>query len=313
MTDVRSTRLLAPCLVMASVLAGCSRRPARVAPPGSLHSRQQAGRAFVTDFVDFTGRTEAIHSVDIRPRATGYLVEMPFKEGTEVKTGDLLFVIDPRPYKAQLDQAQGQVNLYQAQLKLARTTLARDLAINRHHAQRREPAAARPGGSGRRGGRRPGQGLREEHGGLPAQPRIHQGHLADRRHGQPLLPDRGQPRQPGPDAAHHGRLARPDVRLFRRGRADRPARPEGDQRGPDQAPVERHEDPRPDGTPGRVGLPARGRGRLHQQPAQSHHRQHPHARGVRQPETRRRAYDSSRRGCSSASACRSASRIRRSW
>ena len=85
----------------------------------------------VTDFADFTGRSDAIPSVDIRPRTTGYLVEMPFKEGAEVKQGDLLFVIDPRPYKAQLDQAVGQVDLYQAQLKLARTTLARDIAINR--------------------------------------------------------------------------------------------------------------------------------------------------------------------------------------
>ena len=80
--------------------------------------------------MDFTGRTEAVQSVDIRPRVTGYLVKMPFKEGSEVKAGDLLFVIDPRPYQAQLDQAQGQVNLYQAQLKLARITYARDLAIN---------------------------------------------------------------------------------------------------------------------------------------------------------------------------------------
>ena len=61
---------------------------------------------------------------------TGYLVQMPFQEGAEVKEGDLLFVVDRRPYKAQLDQAQGQVNLYQAQLKLARTTLARDRAVN---------------------------------------------------------------------------------------------------------------------------------------------------------------------------------------
>ena len=75
-------------------------------------------------------RTEAVHSVDIRPRVSGYLVKMPFQEGEEVKAGDLLFVIDRRPYKAQLDQAQGQVDLYQASLKLARTTLARDRAIN---------------------------------------------------------------------------------------------------------------------------------------------------------------------------------------
>ena len=77
----------------------------------------------VTDYVDFTGRTEAVYSVDIRPRVTGYLGKMPFQEGSEVKAGDLLFVVDPRPYKAQLDQAQGQVDLYQASLKLAKTTL----------------------------------------------------------------------------------------------------------------------------------------------------------------------------------------------
>jgi membrane fusion protein, multidrug efflux system len=84
----------------------------------------------ITDYVDFTGQTKAIQTVDIVPMVTGYLVQMPFHEGAEVKEGDLLFVVDRRPYRAQLDQAQGQVNLYQAQLKLARTTLARDRAVN---------------------------------------------------------------------------------------------------------------------------------------------------------------------------------------
>jgi multidrug efflux system membrane fusion protein len=83
----------------------------------------------VTDYVYYTGRTDAINAVGIRARVTGYLVKMPFKEGSEVKTGDLLFEIDPRPYKAQLDQAIGQVNLYKAQLQLARTTYARDRSI----------------------------------------------------------------------------------------------------------------------------------------------------------------------------------------
>ena len=46
--------------------------------------------------------------MDIRARVTGYLVEMPFKEGAEVKTGDLLFEIDPRPYKAQLTRRKGK-------------------------------------------------------------------------------------------------------------------------------------------------------------------------------------------------------------
>jgi multidrug efflux system membrane fusion protein len=85
----------------------------------------------VTEYVDFTGRTDAVDAVDIRPRVTGYLVQMPFQEGREVKKGDLLFEIDPRPYKAQLDQAQGQVQLNEASLKLARATYERDRAISR--------------------------------------------------------------------------------------------------------------------------------------------------------------------------------------
>jgi multidrug efflux system membrane fusion protein len=83
----------------------------------------------VTDYVDFTGRTNAIEAVDVRPRVTGYLMQMPFKEGSEVKKGDLLFEIDPRPYQAQLDQAQGQVELNQASHLLAQSTLARDQAV----------------------------------------------------------------------------------------------------------------------------------------------------------------------------------------
>jgi multidrug efflux system membrane fusion protein len=117
-------------LLLAS-LGGCQANKPKVAaseapavPVGRPVDRE------VTDYVDFIGRTEAVHSVDIRPRVSGYLVEMPFEEGAEVKKGDLLFVVDPRPYQAQVDQAQGQVDLYQASLKLAKTTLARDRAIN---------------------------------------------------------------------------------------------------------------------------------------------------------------------------------------
>ncbi len=83
----------------------------------------QAVRREVTNYADFTGRTEAVHSVDIRSRVSGYLVKMPFQEGEVVKAGDLLFIIDRRPYKAQLDQALGQVDLYKASLRLAKTTL----------------------------------------------------------------------------------------------------------------------------------------------------------------------------------------------
>ena len=118
------------CVFLAAI-SGCQAQATKVAPaePPVVPISQPVQRE-VTDFVDFTGRTESVYPVDIRPRVTGYLVDMPFQEGEEVKAGDVLFVVDPRPYKAQLDQAQGQVDLYQASLRLAKTTLARDRAIN---------------------------------------------------------------------------------------------------------------------------------------------------------------------------------------
>jgi multidrug efflux system membrane fusion protein len=122
--------LLLTCAPAAGLIAGCGRHEQPAAPdelPVVPVSRPLERK--VTDYVYYTGRTDAVQTVGIRPRVTGYLVRMPFKEGSEVKTGDLLFEIDPRPYKEQLDQAQGQVNLYQAQWKLARTTYERDRSI----------------------------------------------------------------------------------------------------------------------------------------------------------------------------------------
>jgi multidrug efflux system membrane fusion protein len=123
--------LLFTALILAAG-GGCQRAPTQVAPaePPALPVSHPVQRE-VTNYVDFTGRTEAVEAVDIRPRVTGYLVRVPtpFKEGSDVKKGDLLFEIDPRPYQAQLDQAQGQVALNEASLKLARTTYERDRAI----------------------------------------------------------------------------------------------------------------------------------------------------------------------------------------
>src|ERR1700680_1317704 len=106
-------------LTWAGAVTGCARGPPQLAPPElPAVPVSQPVRRVVTDYVDFTGRTDAVQAVDIRARVTGYLVKMPFKEGAEVKKGKLLFVVDPRPYQAQLDQAEGQVNRFQAQLDL---------------------------------------------------------------------------------------------------------------------------------------------------------------------------------------------------
>jgi multidrug efflux system membrane fusion protein len=108
------------------VAAGCQQGKPQVAPPEApaLPVSHPVERE-VIDYVEFTGRADAVHSVNIIPRVTGYLVKMPFKEGSEVKAGDLLFTIDPRPYQAQFDQARSQVSLNEAQLDLAKKTLAR--------------------------------------------------------------------------------------------------------------------------------------------------------------------------------------------
>ncbi len=81
----------------------------------------------VTDYVDFTGRLEAPDSVEVRARVTGYLVKMPFKEGEPVKKGDLLFEIDDRPYKADLDRAKGDLERTKASLEKAQADL--DIAL----------------------------------------------------------------------------------------------------------------------------------------------------------------------------------------
>jgi multidrug efflux system membrane fusion protein len=76
----------------------------------------------------FTGRSQATETVEVRARVTGYLDEVLFKPGQEVKKGDLLFKIDPRTYKAQLKQDEGHINLSEAQLKLAEAELKRTLS-----------------------------------------------------------------------------------------------------------------------------------------------------------------------------------------
>jgi len=119
-------------LLLAAVAAGCRSKTREVgATAVPVVPVSHPAQRVVTDYVDFTGRTDAVQSVNIIARVTGYLTQMPFKEGSEVKAGDLLFEIDPRPYQAQFDQAKSQVDLDQAQLDLAKTTLARYQALAR--------------------------------------------------------------------------------------------------------------------------------------------------------------------------------------
>jgi RND family efflux transporter MFP subunit len=79
----------------------------------------------VVDYNSFTGRTAAVESVEIRARVSGYLDKIHFREGSEVKQGDLLFEIDPRPYRTALDQAKGNLASAEARLKRQDADVAR--------------------------------------------------------------------------------------------------------------------------------------------------------------------------------------------
>ncbi len=126
-----SFRSVAPLFFGMAVLTGCTNKTKQAPPAETLVVPiAKPVERKVTDYAYFTGRTNAIESVNVVPRVTGYLTDRPvFKEGAEVEKGTLLFEVDPRPYQAQLDQAEGQVKLYLSQLKLAQSTLARDMEI----------------------------------------------------------------------------------------------------------------------------------------------------------------------------------------
>ena len=82
----------------------------------------------VSEFEDFTGRTDAIFSVNVRARVTGYLDKVHFKDGDEVKEGTPLFDIDERPYKAELNRTEAAVA--QAEAHLKRLELDHKRALN---------------------------------------------------------------------------------------------------------------------------------------------------------------------------------------
>jgi RND family efflux transporter MFP subunit len=79
----------------------------------------------VTEWDEFTGRLEAVESVEVRPRVTGYIESVNFSEGSVVRKGDLLFVIDPRPYRAELSKAEAELQRAIARSELAATDQTR--------------------------------------------------------------------------------------------------------------------------------------------------------------------------------------------
>src|SRR6267154_600981 len=107
-------------VVMATAIPACgnSQAEAPPPPPPEVDAAQVVTKS-VRQWDEFTGRIAAIGAVDIRPRVSGYIDRIAFKEGDMVNAGDLLFVIDPRPYRATYDSAVGQLERARASAQLA--------------------------------------------------------------------------------------------------------------------------------------------------------------------------------------------------
>jgi RND family efflux transporter MFP subunit len=128
---VKSTLAVSGVLLAALVgLSGCGDDATATAQiPAPQVSVASALEREVTEWDEFTGRVEAVESVEVRPRVTGYIESVNFTEGSTVRKGDLLFVIDPRPYRAELSIAEAELARAVARSELAASDAARSKSL----------------------------------------------------------------------------------------------------------------------------------------------------------------------------------------
>ena len=108
--------------------------PALAQAPGGPPPKVTTAKPVVREIVEtdtYTGRFDPVEIVDVRARVTGYLEKVNFQDGATVKKGDLLFVIDRRPYKAALDQAQAALVSAKARLNFSQTDLDRAQTLSK--------------------------------------------------------------------------------------------------------------------------------------------------------------------------------------
>src|SRR5436853_6917611 len=137
-------------IVSAAALGGCAGNEAaeqKAMPPLPQVTVAAAISRKVTEFDEFTGRFEAVERVEVRPRVSGYISSVNFMDGSEVRKGDVLFVIDPRPYVAERDKARAQLAQARSQLALARSERDRATQLVSQPAISREEIDTRTSGS----------------------------------------------------------------------------------------------------------------------------------------------------------------------
>ena len=142
------TLTFAAALLSAAILAACARNEAAPAPQGppavsvaKVISRQ------ITEFDEFSGRFEAVERVEVRPRVSGYVASTHFEQGHEVRKGDVLFVIDPRPYEAELKRAKAEAARARTQRALAKSEQERAVRLVEARAISKEELDTRVSGN----------------------------------------------------------------------------------------------------------------------------------------------------------------------
>src|SRR5580692_9788614 len=105
--------------VSALALGGCDRPPAAAAAPPPPVTVAHPLQKNITEWDEYTGRFQAVETVELRARVSGYIDQVHVNEGQLVKQGDLLFVIDQRPFRLAVDQAKADLERAQAKLEIA--------------------------------------------------------------------------------------------------------------------------------------------------------------------------------------------------
>ncbi len=124
---------LAPALALVIMAAGAAsaQTPPQGPPPVTV---AEPARREIVEWNEYTGQFAAIDTVEVRSRVSGYLESVHFDDGRIVRKGDLLFVIDPRPFQAAADSARAAVTQAQARLDLAERQLQRASELRRSDA-----------------------------------------------------------------------------------------------------------------------------------------------------------------------------------
>ena len=124
--------VLGSILLAAQLLAGCDSKPAASsAPPPPPVTVARPLQKTITEWDEYTGRFTPLETVEVRARVSGFIDSVHFNEGQMVKQGDLLFVIDPRPYRLAVEQAKADVERAKAKLEIASLDVQRGAPLVR--------------------------------------------------------------------------------------------------------------------------------------------------------------------------------------